>query len=151
MSCPHQCGPFCCRQCHAEYGGGGSRKVRSSARRRLSFWEVVNWMKKPVVAASGPVSAVDHLDSTFRTKMPSLHEFLTQETWEDGSRRETGTFFMFSSGLAWKAMLKCRASKRVAFVSGASLAELLSSLDAGLAADTLDWRPDSVRPQGRGR
>lgn len=97
------------------------------------------------VSSSGSLSGTECTGTTFQS-FPVLWEFLTLSSWPDASARKTGTIILFTEGDRWKACLKDPNGPRVAFVTGKDLDSLLLSVDAGLDANDLDWRPD--RPQG---
>ena len=88
---------------------------------------------------------------TWGKKHPVVCEFLSSVTWEDGSSRELGSLILFfdREDGRWKACLSCKATARVAFVSGADPEDALSNAEKGLAADRLDWRPQRDRRGGK--
>jgi len=81
--------------------------------------------------------------------LPSLAEFLAEVAWPDGSPRQTGTLMVFVEDGRWKGWLHDRDQSCSCFVSNTTLSNLLSALDAGLADEGLEWRPD--RPRGSPR
>lgn len=74
---------------------------------------------------------------------PALCEWMTSCVWpEDGSRRVLPVITLWLEETSWKACLKCKATSRICFVTGASPETLLAAVEAGLAEDRLDWRRD---------
>jgi len=103
--------------------------------------------KSPAARKNGaPVGPVepDELASLF----PALWEYLTVQSWEDGTSREVATIMLFCEASQWKAWLNDRAEGRSAWASGSTAAGALYSLEGALVAGTADWR---ARPAGGGR
>jgi len=77
---------------------------------------------------------------------PSLCEFLSEDTYEDGGARKTGTLTIFLDGGGFKCSLNDRDLDRVAFLSSESITGLLVLLEDKLKASSIDWRES----QGKG-
>ena len=90
------------------------------------------------VAGPGVAAGPD----AFAKSYPALAEYLTLATWEDGTVRETSTLYLFVDEGVTKGCLNDREAGRVAFVAGDGVAAVLKSMEKGLVANTLDWRPD---------
>lgn len=73
--------------------------------------------------------------------LPLLWEHLVHRTYEDGTARVTSSLTLFFEEGTWKACLSDRDNGLVAFVAGNEVLSLAFSLEAGLSAATLDWRP----------
>lgn len=71
---------------------------------------------------------------------PTVVEFLSSATWEDGTSRETGTITLLTHEGQLKAAVNDRGSSTSAFVSARSLTALLKAIEAGLAQGTLEFR-----------
>jgi len=85
----------------------------------------------------------------FAKENPALWEYLTVDRWPDGKVRETATItIMFEEG-RWKGCLHDRANSRSCWRSGASLSELIASLEDAMTDPAAEWRKS--RPQGWGR
>lgn len=82
---------------------------------------------------------------------PALWEYLTMQTWEDGTPRETATVSIFVGSGGLQAALNDRDVGRVAFVTGTSLAGLLDALETGLQNESLDWRVSRSGPAQKKR
>lgn len=95
-------------------------------------------MKRPVNPE--PSNRSIGQDEAFRRRCPTLHDHLFDQTWDDGSSRETSTLLIFRDDGGWKACLNDRSMQRTAFICGASVQELLDAIEEGLAGDELDWR-----------
>lgn len=76
---------------------------------------------------------------------PTLVEFLTEERWEDGAPRETGTVTIMADGGMWKCSIRDRAQGFYAFLSGKTPGDLLAGLERHLLGDSLDWRVDQAQ------
>jgi len=87
------------------------------------------------------------VDPEFERKYPTLLGYMTQNTWQDGSLRETATILLFSDGNSLKACLNDRANNRSAFVVQIRFEEILEALEEGLANQTLDWKT-KYKPRG---
>jgi hypothetical protein len=107
-------------------------------------------MKKPEKHGAGWIPPVAARDCGFASRYPTLWEHLAEETWDDGSKRETSTLFWFVDAGLWKCMLKDRSAGLVAFWTGPTMEAVLDSIEVALCNNSVDWRRD--RPaQGRGR
>lgn len=96
-----------------------------------------------------PVTATV-LDTASAKAMPTLHAFLTQQRWPDGSERETGTLNVWYDGTSYRAMLRDRDQGLVLFITCPVLSKLLSVCDGAAAAKDADWRKDKqASPRGR--
>lgn len=84
-----------------------------------------------------PVGGPDDL----RERVPALWTFLTEGKYPDGSPRLPGSMTLFSDAGLIKAAVNDKDAQLSAFVSSGSLAGLLEAVEAGLQADSLDWRP----------
>jgi hypothetical protein len=107
-------------------------------------------MKRPESGRPGEIPPLPAVDEEFERKYPTLWEYLTCDTWEDGSPRATTTMFLFVSGGRWTCMLKDRALEKVCFSTHDTLAELLASREEALCDGRADWRTERSAP-GRGR
>lgn len=81
---------------------------------------------------------------------PDLAAFLANAKWGDGASRVPGTIMVFVEGGVYKGWLHDRDACCGAFVTGASLTELLSRCDACISDDSADWREDKKSPVRRG-
>lgn len=82
---------------------------------------------------------------------PSLADFLTADSWADGSVRQLPTLILFAEDGRWKACLNDRAEERSAWVTSDTLEGLFAVLDAQLESGTTDWRGGFQKGKGRGR
>lgn len=108
-------------------------------------------MQRPNRAAVDPTKAPPVDGPCDLAGYPSIIAFLADPVWEDGKPRETGTILLLTQDGVWKAWVNDKAGKVSAFVSAASLRDLLDVVNDGIELDQLDWRRDRPRPQGRGR
>jgi hypothetical protein len=74
--------------------------------------------------------------------VPHLHDHLTEQTWEDGKKRETSTLLVFVEGGMWKCRLNDRATKLSAWVSAESWESLIETVESSLKVGSLEWRAD---------
>ena len=80
------------------------------------------------------------IDPAFRGRFATLWEFLTLTVWDDGTARLPGTLLIFSDSGAVKACISDKDSACVGFLTAATFDSLLESVEAALAADSVDWR-----------
>jgi hypothetical protein len=80
---------------------------------------------------------------------PTLLEFLTLARWPDGADRQRGTILMLWEEGNFKCWLNDRDGDRTAWASGATLTDLLASVDASLEADSVPWRAAGFKPRGK--
>jgi len=71
---------------------------------------------------------------------PNLMAFLFDETYEDGTRRTTGTLLFFVQDGVFKACLNDRDCNRSAFLACSGPHEGCDAIEEGLVNDSLDWR-----------
>ena len=101
--------------------------------------------RTPIHGPAG--SGVRDVDHQFASLYPSLWELATATTFDDGSPRQTSTFFWFYDGGQWKLMIKDRAEGLVAFFTGVTFVATLEAAEVGVCNNSADWRRD--RPAGR--
>jgi len=94
--------------------------------------------KTPPPAAPPPTAWAD---SDFESSYPYLSSFLASCSWDDGTRRTTGTLLFFTQDGSLKACLKDRESNTSAFLTAPTFEDLLIGLEAGLAESTLSFKP----------
>lgn len=90
--------------------------------------------------ANGQSRSIEESDPKFFSKYPGISEFLSLETWEDGSPRLRGTITLFFEEGLWKASLNDREYERSCFVTKHSLEALLTAIEVGIVKDSHDWR-----------
>ena len=71
---------------------------------------------------------------------PRLWEMLSLAQYDDGTARVLATLTIFTDAGCVKVCLNDRDQGLTAFASGASLEVALRALEAGLAADSLEWK-----------
>lgn len=98
-------------------------------------------LKKPLKAAKQEGEPVVLADPYFPGKYPLLAEHLIDETWSDGSSRETSSVTFRVEDGRFNLALNDRALKQSAYVTADSLETGLASLEKGLRGGNLDWRP----------
>ncbi len=101
--------------------------------------------KEDAVAKRTPPPA--STDGWFGTRCPALLEYLLQDHYENGDKRETSTITVFSGPQGLQACLNDRDGGRVAFVTGGTVEAILEALEAGLQMGDLDWRLARQQPR----
>ena len=99
--------------------------------------------RPPSPPSKGPPTKTDSY-SEFERMWPNLLAFLQDETYEDGSRRTTGTLLFFFQDGQFKACLNDRDCSRSAFLTSSGIHEACDALEEGLANDNLDWRAKKI-------
>lgn len=108
-------------------------------------------LRRPVVTEPAAAIPVGARGGESGVLYPNLCEYLFSDCWEDGSPRRTSTLTVFGDGEGFKGSLNDRATDNVAFVSAATIEELLAVFEAKLTASSLDWRKNGGNGQGKKR
>jgi hypothetical protein len=93
------------------------------------------------VAASPNGSVATDGGSWFK-KAPTVWEFISSRTFEDGTSRSTGTVMFMTDGGVVKLYVHDREAGAYTFVSALSPDGALQALEKGLVDGGLDWRAD---------
>jgi hypothetical protein len=99
-------------------------------------------MKRPEPAA-GTAGGSSVRDDVLHGWLPSLHDHLTESSWDDGKPRKTSTLMLLVENGVWKAWLHDRDRKMNAWVSGEGWEGLLEAVERALSLQTLEWRKDT--------
>lgn len=94
---------------------------------------------------SRPDQACDIVKEAMRGTWPALAEYLFDDHWPEGGARVTSTVLVCVDEGRLKACINDRANERSAWVSGSSLIDLFTTLDAALATDSAAWRASGWR------
>ncbi len=81
-------------------------------------------------------------DPEFEKTFPTLHAFLTQRKWEDGSRRELGSLAVYPGDGIIRVLLRDPNFGTQAWVAVDRLSKVLVAADAAIADLSYDWRLD---------
>jgi hypothetical protein len=79
-------------------------------------------------------------DTLFAKRYPNLVEALTDEQYEDGTRRDRSKITLTVQNGQWSAGLSEPSLQETAWMTGESLQSVLDALEAGLDRGLLDWR-----------
>jgi hypothetical protein len=99
-------------------------------------------MRRRDVQKEGQGALPVYADCEGTALFPQITAFLRDQSYDDGSVRETGTALLFCEDGRYKAWLHDRDLGQSCFLSNTSLTNLLMALEAGLVDDDLEWRPD---------
>ena len=80
---------------------------------------------------------------------PRLVEFLQEAKYEDGSARKTGTMTFFVEDGAVKLCLNDRDVGETAWVTAATIQDVLRLAEKGLEEGSLGWRKPATPTRGR--
>lgn len=97
-------------------------------------------MRRPEGNGQGPVSLGKVEDPQFKRLYPLLFEYLTCDTWDDGTTRETSTLLLFVDAGVLKGCVNDRAMGRNLFVAAESLSGLLGAANEALGETSPGWR-----------
>lgn len=102
---------------------------------------------RPPVGASAPAASAELFCDSLGKQYPSLMEWLSSEKWDDGQRRTLPTVSLFIEQGAFKCFLNDRDLERSCCLTGATLGQLLDTVEARLRDGGGDWRhaPDRRR------
>jgi hypothetical protein len=108
--------------------------------------EKVMALPKRTVQAAAPVDPLRvWSDPAFGEQYPSLYSFLKDTTYEDGSRRLTGSLSVFVKNGELTIAINDNDRLLVAFVNAPAWDEALALLDMGIERDTLPWKQKYVQ------
>jgi len=85
------------------------------------------------------------------TLCPNVWEYLSSESWDDGSPRQTSTLLIFVEEGLCKVCINDRALQRKAWMTGKTPDAAFVALDAALGAGNIEWRPDKAPTSGKRR
>lgn len=71
---------------------------------------------------------------------PMLWEHLSEEAWEDGSRRTGSTLLLFCEEGMVKGCLNDRGEQRTAWASGKTVEDLFYAFEKRLEQKSMEWR-----------
>jgi len=111
-----------------------------SRRRRVRQGQCMGLGNRPQVGASAPALSAELFCDELGRKYPHLMEWLTQDRWDDGVRRQLPTISLFVEHSAFKVFLNDRDLERSCCLTGATLGQLLDTVEARLADGGGDWR-----------
>lgn len=141
-----------CPQCYSNRKGRsnypGHRWFRAPPQRRKGLLRMALSRPSEPVSAGSSIQPLN--DPEFKRRFPTLLEYLTQTTWDDGSPRQTSTLLIFVDDGVLKACLNDRACERALWVASGTLSGAIAELDESLADPHAPWR--ASRPgKGRGK
>lgn len=134
-----------CIWCYANRKGRGNYRghvgYRAPARNMTGGLNAMGLSRnrKPDESTTGGLPSVVQ-DDSFREKFPTLVDFLCLGSWEDGSRRQTGTILVFMEDGLWKCCLNDRDGDCYCFLASESFQGLLSSANDNLDRNSCEWR-----------
>lgn len=148
--------PVCegwCGQCYSNIKGRSNYRGHQGYRSRPTpaAEGVLVAIKKRQSALEPSAAPVALAKTLFAKSCPTLFEFLSAESYEDGTSRQLPTITVFVSPSGFQACLNDRDQSQACFVTSGTLEGLWAALEKGLADDTLAWRPSASRFQKRTR
>lgn len=145
--------PNWCVYCYLNLYGDGRFPGHQHMPAGLDIWG--NWqlpLKRPTKSLTSSGASSGCLgECALSKKFPTLLEFISQSSWEDGGSRDLGTFGVSFSDGAVRVCLTDKDSGTFCFVSGGSLSDALAAAEKGLARGDLDFRQSSYgKPKKKG-
>lgn len=115
-------------------------------------WEIIEIMlrkgqPKNVPGLVKPQLVADEMSESYSL----LWDHLTQDTWDDGTKRETSTLLIFYQDGFLKGMVKDPNEKACMWAAGLSLSELLATLEEKLGDPAAEWRADRGAGNGHAK
>lgn len=101
----------------------------------------MKYVTKPVRGEQGSLVA-GPTDAKLEAIAPALCEWLTAGRWDDGKPRKTGTVMLVAESGTWKAWVHDRDAGRSAWLSAASIVELVQALERLCSGGPAEWRAD---------
>jgi len=133
-----------CGHCYATLRGrashpgsrSGKRPVRSMTEARSNMA-----MKRPTDNPKEKAGS-KVVDEVLRGWLPDLHEFLTENQWDDGKARKTGTMMILTQDGVWKAWIHDTDLRVSGWVSAESWESLLETVNRGFGENSISWKAD---------
>lgn len=104
--------------------------------------EVCKLLKKPTATSGAGSVPAGYLDPTFAKEYPTLWQYLTQTTWEDGTPREPSSLLIFPQDGVFKCMVRDKAAGLCLWVACRQMSQLLDAVESALADPVAEWRHD---------
>lgn len=105
-------------------------------------------LQRPSQGATGqPAGKILAAQCGIMKPYENVWEYLTQETWPDGSPRQTATLAISMSEGRMLLTLRDRANNRITFASGPTVTEALGQLDMSVGSEDCTWRKDNYVPK----
>lgn len=81
------------------------------------------------------------VEASWGVRFPRLLEHMSDESWEDGSARETSTLTLKVEAGRWNVALNDRCAKASGYVTADTMEGALEALETALEECRVDWRP----------
>lgn len=108
-------------------------------------------MRRPAASIPPDGSAHQVSDEDFRKRFPTIMEYLTEVTWEDGTARESSTVTTFIEDGLFKCALNDRDGHRSLYVTGDTFKKAMEALEKAVSGTAADWRAWQAKgKRGRG-
>lgn len=118
-------------------------------RKNRCSWRKVRLVpiKRRLVSPTGPTAAGVPVGGDFYERYPNLHEFLSEDHYEDGSSRVTGTVLLFADGSVAKCLLSDRDNSTQCWLTAKSFGDALELAEEALYTGNAEWR--QAKPPAR--
>jgi len=114
-----------------------------------------SWLRKHKVALMSFLKKLDHVAGVgphelyigegMLATLPAIVEYLSLETFEDGSKRERSSLLVIVESGLLKVCLSDRQNARTLWRSGTSLEDVLLAMEVALQTDVADWRKSATK------
>lgn len=140
-----RCGGWC-GKCYE------NRRGRSNHRGHVGYrspsppppWYVIMAMKRSQSTPAGS-STPSLVEDEFSKAYPNLHAWLSEVTWDDGSKRKPSTMLICVESGWMKCWFNDKDADRSAWFTAGSLSDLLVAVELGLENEDVPWRPNKRR------
>jgi len=133
---------FWCWGCYENIRGKanhrGHLKYRSPPASKPYYWS--QEMKKPISTGEALGKSDIPDDTTFAKDFPALWEYLTHDTYDDGSSRERSTIKLRVESGRWLLAVNNEDARQSAYTTGTTLKETLKACNKALQDETAEFR-----------
>lgn len=150
-NCVHP--PGCtCKMCCMRQGRSTKSAYRASLRDRKAASCVAGdrQVKRPTFGQMNGPTEKPYDDQDFATLFPTLHQYITCTSWEDGKPRTTSTLLFFLENGVMKCCVNDRDNNRSAFFTATTFNDLLLHMETRLSEETADWKIKGNKPSNPG-
>jgi hypothetical protein len=101
---------------------------------------VENLMKRPTESQEASRASTGCTDERFAKQYPTLLEYMTTESWEDGGKREPSSLSVRIEGGEFLVSLNDKANKASVYTTAGSIQEALKLMEGALVSGKAPWR-----------
>lgn len=131
-----------CLYCYENRKGRASHKGHRYYRgfTKKTYYTGDPTMKRPAETTAPGGAAPSATDDRFLKLYPTLHTYMTDTTWEDGTSREVSSLSVFVEDGRWKIAINDKDLRRSVYVTGGTFLEAMQAAEKAVASSGCDWR-----------